>query len=84
MVKGSKVAKQSCPLVSTVNVISRKWFLLTLNVIGNGRGVGFNELLKAIDGIRPKALSDVLKQTESMGLVKRVVVGNSPPGLVTP
>jgi|BEDMetMinimDraft_1075159.scaffolds.fasta_scaffold00483_5 DNA-binding HxlR family transcriptional regulator len=79
MVKVSRAAKQSCPLVQTINEVSRKWFLLTLNIIGNGRGIGFNEVLNAIDGISPKALSDVLRQMESMGLIKRVVVSSSPP-----
>ncbi|QXJ35313.1 winged helix-turn-helix transcriptional regulator [Saccharolobus shibatae] len=79
MVKSNKATKQICPLADTVNVISRKWFLLTLNVIGVEEKIGFNGILNRIDGISPKALSDVLKQIESMGLVKKVIVNSSPP-----
>jgi len=66
MVKSNKATKQICPLVDTINVISRKWFLLTLNIIGVEEKIGFNGILNRIDGISPKALSDVLKQMESM------------------
>ncbi|BDB98361.1 winged helix-turn-helix transcriptional regulator [Saccharolobus caldissimus] len=79
MVKSNKATKQICPLVDTINVISRKWFLLTLNTIGVEEKIGFNGILNRIDGISPKALSDVLKQMESMGLVKKVIINSSPP-----
>jgi Predicted transcriptional regulators len=79
MVKSNKATKQVCPLVGTINVISRKWFLLTLNIIGAEEKIGFNGILNRIDGISPKALSDVLKQMESMGLVKKVIINSSPP-----
>jgi DNA-binding HxlR family transcriptional regulator len=79
MVKSNKATKQICPLVDTINVISRKWFLLSLNIIGVEEKIGFNGILNRIDGISPKALSDVLKQMESMGLVKKVIINSSPP-----
>jgi len=79
MVKSNKATKQICPLVDTINVISRKWFLLTLNIIGVEEKIGFNGILNRIGGISPKALSDVLKQMESMGLVKKVIINSSPP-----
>jgi Predicted transcriptional regulators len=79
MVKSNKATKQICPLAYTINIISRKWFLLTLNIIGVEEKIGFNGILNRIDGISPKALSDVLKQMESMGLVKKVIINSSPP-----
>jgi DNA-binding HxlR family transcriptional regulator len=79
VVKNNKVSKHVCPLTDIVNTISRKWFLLTLNVIGNSSKIGFNDILSTIDGISPKALSDTLKQMEKLGLVKRKVINSSPP-----
>ncbi|QPG51291.1 helix-turn-helix transcriptional regulator [Saccharolobus solfataricus] len=66
-------------MIDTINVISRKWLLLVLNTIGNEGKLGFNSILNSIDDISPKALSDVLKTMEEMGLVKKVIVKSSPP-----
>ncbi len=79
MLKTNKATKEVCPLIGTINIISRKWFLLTLNVIGIEEKIGFNGILKRINGISPKALSDILKQVESMGLAKKVIINSSPP-----
>ncbi|MEM3300336.1 helix-turn-helix domain-containing protein [Saccharolobus sp.] len=81
MIKYSKAnkRKQSCPLIGTINVISRKWFLLVLNVIGNEEKIGFNGILNMINGISPKALSDVLKLMEGMELIKKNLINSSPP-----
>ncbi|QGA53790.1 transcriptional regulator [Sulfolobus sp. E5-1-F] len=80
MVKRDKVSKQqSCPLMETINLVSRKWLLLVLNTIGNEGEVGFNSILNSINGLSPKALSDILKTMENMRLIKKEIISSSPP-----
>ena len=67
-----------CPVATTVLMIGSKWKLLIMrNLLG--RPWRFNELLKSIDGISQKSLTDALRSMEADGLVARKVYPEVPP-----
>ena len=68
-----------CPLEGIIDVISKKWALLTIAVIGNNQKLRFNEIMKNLKGISPKTLADILKQLEMSGLVVRKMFAEIPP-----
>jgi DNA-binding HxlR family transcriptional regulator len=68
-----------CPLEGVIDVVSKKWTLLIINSIGNQQKLRFNELMKELEGISPKTLSDTLKVLEREGLIKRETFKEIPP-----
>lgn len=67
-----------CPIATTVSLIGSKWKLLIIRNLMNGSW-RFNALMKALDGISQKVLTDSLRQLESDGLVYRKDYGTNPP-----
>jgi DNA-binding HxlR family transcriptional regulator len=61
-----------------IDVISRKWALLIIAVIGNKYKVRFREIKKELGGISPKSLRDRLRELEEAGLVKKKVFTEIP------
>jgi DNA-binding HxlR family transcriptional regulator len=68
-----------CPLEGIIDVISKKWALLTIATIGNHKKLRFNEIMKNLGGISPKTLADLLKRLEAAGLIRRKVFAEIPP-----
>ena len=68
-----------CPLNKIMNLISKKWTLLVINVIGNNQTVRFNEIIRRLNGVNSKTLSDRLKELETFGLISRKVYAEIPP-----
>jgi DNA-binding HxlR family transcriptional regulator len=68
-----------CPLEGIVEVISRKWALQIIGVIGNHGKLRFNEIMEKLSKISPKALTDRLRELEATGLVKREIFAEIPP-----
>ena len=68
-----------CPLEGIIDVISKKWALLIINVIGNYGTLRFNRLMKELQGISPRTLADTLKQLQKEGLLKRESFAEIPP-----
>lgn len=68
-----------CPLQEIVSTVTKKWFLLVLNQIGNHGTMRYNELFQEFSGISPKSLSDTLKELQKVKLVKREIKEGSPP-----
>lgn len=68
-----------CPLEGIVEIVSRKWALQIIGVIGNHGKLRFNEIMERLNKISPKSLTDRLKQLETMGLVKREIFAEIPP-----
>jgi DNA-binding HxlR family transcriptional regulator len=68
-----------CPLKGVIDIISKKWVLLIINALGNHGGLRFNGLMKDLDGISPKTLSDALKRLQSEGLIRRESFAEIPP-----
>jgi DNA-binding HxlR family transcriptional regulator len=68
-----------CPIEGIMEIISKRWALLIIAAIGNRKKLRYNELMKKLDGISPKSLSDRLKELEKAGLVKRKAFAEIPP-----
>jgi len=68
-----------CPLGEVMNVISKKWALLTINMIGNNQKIRYNKIMQSLKGINSKTLSDRLKELEEYGLIKREAYAEIPP-----
>ncbi len=62
-----------------LDVISRRWALLVIAVVGNKGRARFNEILRSLPGITPKTLSARLRELEAAGLVERRVYPETPP-----
>ena len=68
-----------CPLEGVIDIVSKKWTLLIINSLGNHEKLRFNELMKELDGVSPKTLSDTLKILEKEKLIKRETFKEIPP-----
>ena len=80
-----KESKRSCseevclrPLGGIMEIISRRWALLIISVIGN-RKLRYNKIIEKLSGISPKSLSDRIKELEKAGLIKRDAYAEIPP-----
>ncbi len=68
----------ACPVATTVGLIGNKWKLLILrDVLAGPRR--FGELLKSLEGISQKVLTDNLRAMEADELLKRKVYPEVPP-----
>ena len=67
-----------CPVATTVQLIGNKWKLLILRnlLVCPWR---FNELMKSLEGISQKVLTDSLRSMESDGIITRTVYPEVPP-----
>lgn len=68
-----------CPIEGIIDVISKKWALFIINVLCNRRKLRFNHLLKELNGISPKTLSDTLKQLQAERIITRESFAEIPP-----
>ncbi|MFQ5815071.1 MAG: winged helix-turn-helix transcriptional regulator [Candidatus Hydrothermarchaeaceae archaeon] len=69
--------KDVCPVRGTVNIIGKKWSLMTIYNLSDG-SKGFNELLRSANGISSKTLSTTLSKLREEGIVDRRVQSDSP------
>ena len=67
-----------CPVATTVSLIGNKWKLLIIRNLME-RTWRFNELLKSLDGISQKVLTDNLRQLEKDGIIYRKDYKINPP-----
>lgn len=68
----------ACPVATTVQIIGSKWKLLIMrNLLA--RPWRFNELLRSLDGISQKILTESLRSMEADGIVVRTVFPEVPP-----
>lgn len=67
-----------CAVATTVSLIGSKWKLLIIRNLMS-RTWRFNELLKSLDGISQKVLTDNLRQLESDGIIYRKDYKTNPP-----
>ncbi len=70
---------QTCPIQGVIDVISKKWALLIVGVIGSYGRLRYNGILQELKGISPKTLADTLKELERAGIVKREAFNEIPP-----
>lgn len=57
-----------CPVATTISLVGNKWKLLIIRNL-MGRPWRFNELLRSLNGISQKVLTDNLRQLENDGII---------------
>ena len=67
-----------CPVAKTISLVGNKWKLLIIRNL-MGRPWRFNELLRSLNGISQKVLTDNLRQLESDGIIYRKDYHINPP-----
>ncbi len=68
-----------CPLEGIISIISKKWALQIVAVIGNHQQLRYSAIQTRLEGISPKSLADRLKELRQEGLLKREVFAEIPP-----
>jgi len=69
----------TCPIQGVIDVVSKKWSLLIVGVLGNSSKMRYNEIMNELKGISPKTLADTLKQLHHAGIVNRQSFNEIPP-----
>ena len=67
-----------CPVATTISLVGNKWKLLIIRNLMK-RPWRSNELLKSLEGISQKVLTDNLRQLESDGIIYRKDYHTKPP-----
>lgn len=70
---------EKCPVRNVVSHFSGKWAMLVVCVLAENEATRFNAIGKAIPDISPKVLTDMLRNLEAVGLVKRNIYAEIPP-----
>jgi DNA-binding HxlR family transcriptional regulator len=70
---------QACPVRGVIDVISKKWALLIIAILGSHGKLRYNGILEELKGISPKSLADTLKKLEKAAIVKREAFNEIPP-----
>ncbi|PIP04137.1 MAG: MarR family transcriptional regulator [Candidatus Yonathbacteria bacterium CG_4_10_14_3_um_filter_47_65] len=75
----TKYKKKSliCPIESTLNVIGKKWAILIIRDLLNGKK-RFGELARSLFEISPRTLSARLVELEKYGIIERKVFPEVP------
>ncbi len=68
-----------CPLEGVIHVISKKWTLQIIALLGNHSKLRFSEIQKSLGNISPKSLSDRLKELRKIDLITRRAYAEIPP-----
>lgn len=75
----SDIEMKCCPINNTFKIIGKKFTVLILRNMINGKQSRFNQLLNSIEESNPKTLSARLREMEKAGLIKRKVFPNEKP-----
>src|SRR5918912_3001489 len=67
------IIMKTCPIENTFKVIGKKFTVLILRNMINGKQNRFNQLLNSIEQGNPKTLTIRLREMEKSGLIKRKV-----------
>lgn len=67
-----------CGVNHALKLIGNKWALVVIHYLCTSPR-GFNELIRLIEGISPKILSERLKELTDSGLVVKTVFPTTPP-----
>jgi DNA-binding HxlR family transcriptional regulator len=69
----NNIEMKSCPINNTFKIVGRKFTVLILRNMINGKQNRFNQLLNSLEEGNPKTLSVRLREMENLGLIKRKV-----------
>lgn len=62
-----------------IDVVSKKWALLIVTVLGNRPSMRYRDIMREIVGVSPKTLADTLKALDVLGIVQRKAYNETPP-----
>jgi DNA-binding HxlR family transcriptional regulator len=68
----------ACPSRALLGRIANKWALLLIDILGSGR-LRNGALLRRVEGISQKMLTETLRDLEDLGFVERHSFGTVPP-----
>lgn len=68
-----------CPLEGIITTISKKWAMQVISALGHHDRLRFNDLMSILDGVSPKSLTDLLKELQKKGLIRREAFPEVPP-----
>lgn len=68
-----------CPIEGIIDVVSRRYALPIIGLIGNHSCLRFKEILDHFDNLSPNTLAARLKELQSHGLVERRSFSEIPP-----
>lgn len=74
----ANVFNAKCPARYLLSTLTGKWNLLVVDALSEGRWRN-GELIRKIDGISQKMLTQTLRGLEDLNLVKRMDMGTIPP-----
>lgn len=67
------------PLEAANAFLSKKWTISIIVTLGNFSVLRFNDILKKVEGITAKTLTDRLKELQARNLIKRTLYKEIPP-----
>ncbi len=70
---------EACPIQGVIDVISKKWALVIVAVLGSFGRLRYNGIMQELKGISPKTLADTLSNLGESGIVKREAFNEIPP-----
>lgn len=68
-----------CPVMSSFEFLGKKWTLQMVRDLSLNSGKRFKDLLKDLNGISPKTLSERLKELEKEKIISRTSFNEIPP-----
>jgi len=68
---------KNCPIELTFKIIGKKWTPLILRDMFRGV-TQFNRFLENMDGLTPKVLTERMRELQKGGIIRRIVVTESP------
>jgi len=69
----------TCPIQGVIDIVSKKWALLIVAVLGNTTSMRYNDIMNELRGISPRTLADTLKSLHYSGIVTRESFNEIPP-----
>jgi DNA-binding HxlR family transcriptional regulator/DNA-binding response OmpR family regulator len=74
----ANVSDEKRYLSEAATLISKKWYPIIIQVLGDAGPMGFNDLQSQLDGISAKVLTDALEEQRDNGLVDRREISQRP------
>lgn len=69
---------EKCGVFRAANLVGKKWSIAVLQEVQLSGNVGFGSICKRMGKISPKILSGRLKELETGGLIRKIIVSNKP------
>jgi len=74
------VYRADCPSRTILDQVGDKWSMMVLAVLVDGPH-RFNAIKRRLEGITQRVLTQTLRKLERNGMIRRRVLGGSPPGV---